>query len=66
MEHVAGGLVSISHMVPTLATAAAFDLCVSRYGPKEVAAEKAASVMYVVATSLLACLLGPVGLLHSG
>lgn len=39
--------VSACHMLPTLATAPAFALCLARYGPREVARDKALSVMCV-------------------
>lgn len=47
MEEPVARLVSIYHMVPTLTNSGGFDLCLSRYGPKEISTEKATSFMYV-------------------
>lgn len=45
MEEPAAPLISIRHMVPTLTSSAGFDLCLSRYGPKDASTEKATVFM---------------------
>lgn len=52
MEDPVAPLISIRHMAPTLTASGGFDLCLSRYGPKDISTEKATVFMYVAPIQL--------------
>lgn len=49
LQKDAEGLISVSSLLPSLASAVAFDVCVARYRPKQVDRDKALTVLHVLA-----------------